>query len=113
MSIFANAKDRLMEQAALSFLNRKILLPFGRATNLQIDSKAKQLSIELELNGESAPVRVDLADYEIQQEDDRYFIIVRKVTTSREWLTALATNQFCGRRIELPAAAAPWVAKLL
>ena len=113
MSLFANAKDRLMEQAALSFLNSRLLTPFGRATQLRIDSKAKQLSIELELNGESAPVRLELADYEIQKEDDRSFIIVRKVTTSREWLTALATNQFCGRRIELPPAAAPWVAKLL
>ena len=113
MSIFANAKDRLMEQAALSYLNSKILAPFGRATSLRIDSKAKTLNIELELKGESTPVNIELMDYEILNEAGSYAILVRQVRTSREWLTALATARFCDRKLPVPEQAGAWLARML
>jgi hypothetical protein len=113
MSIFANAKDRLMEQSALSYLNSRVLIPFGRATSLRIDSKAKSISIELELKGETVPVKIDINNYEIFNEGERYFILVRHASTSREWLSALAGAQVCGRRFELPAQAGSWLSRIL
>lgn len=113
MSLFANAKDRLMEQAALSYLNSKIIAPFGRATSLRIDSKAKTLNLELELKGESSPVSIELMDYEILNEAGSYFIKVRQARTSREWLTALAEAQLCGRKLPVPEQAGTWLSRML
>lgn len=113
MSIFANAKDRLVEQAALSYLNSQLLAPFGRATRLRIDSVAKSLAIELDLKGEAVPVNIEIQDYEISETQGRYFLLVRNARTSREWLTALAEKQFCGQRIEIPEQAGRWLTQML
>jgi hypothetical protein len=113
MSIFANAKDRLMEQGALSYLNAKVLGSFGRATGLRIDSNAKSINIELELKGEAVPVKIEIMDYEILNEAGHYFLLVRRVQTSREWLTVLANTRLCGRRFEVPDQAGPWLARML
>jgi hypothetical protein len=102
MGILSNAKDRLIEQVALSYLNGKLLAPYGRATSLRIDSTAKSLSVEAELNGEKSPIRIDVAEYEIGTEGDRYFVKVRGIKTSREWLTTLARNELSNIRFEVP-----------
>ncbi|HEY9508449.1 MAG TPA: hypothetical protein VIV82_01180 [Verrucomicrobiae bacterium] len=113
MSFFANAKDRLIEQGALSYLNTQILAPFGRATSLRLDTSARTLSVELELNGEVTPVKIEITDYELVQEADRYFLKVRHVQTSREWLTGLANARFCGQRIQIPEQAGRWLMRML
>ena len=113
MSFFANAKDRLIEQGALSYLNTQILAPFGRATSLRLDSTARTLSVELELNGETAPVKVEITDYELQQEADQYFLKIRDVQTSREWLTGLAKARVCGKRIPIPESVGRWLMRML
>lgn len=113
MSFFANAKDRLIEQGALSYLNTQILAPFGRATSLRLDSNAKTLAIELELNGEVAPVKIQITDYELLQETNRFFLKIQHVQTSREWLTGLANARFCGQRFEIPEQAGRWLMRML
>ena len=105
MGIFSNAKDRVVEQAALSYLNGTLLAPYGRATTLRLDSGAKTIKLEVELKGETAPLQIEITDYEISQDGDRYFAIVKAIRTSREWLTALVENQLRDRRFELPAKA--------
>lgn len=109
MGVFSNAKDRLVEQAALSYLNGTLLAPYGRATSLRLDSTAKTINIEVELKGETAPLQIEITDYEISKDGDRYFAIVKGIRTSREWLTALAKNQLYNDRFELP----PKVGRLL
>jgi hypothetical protein len=105
MGVFSKTKDRLLEQAALPYLNTKLLAPYGRATSLRIDSSAKTIRIEVELKGETMPVEIDIVDYDITKEGDRYFATVKEVRTSREWLTALAKTQVRKSRFELPAKA--------
>ncbi|MBC8094804.1 MAG: hypothetical protein H7Y43_03220 [Akkermansiaceae bacterium] len=113
MSIFASAKDRLMEQAALSFLNSQVLAPFGQATSLRMDSNAKTIRVELDLKGETAPVMIEITGYEVFNEGDRFFLSARSASTSREWLTALANAQLCGKRIEIPEQAGRWLTRML
>ncbi len=102
MGVFSNAKDRLVEQVALSYLNGTLLGPYGRATSLRLNSTAKTISIAVELKGERAPLQIEITDYEISKDGDRYFAIVKGIRTSREWLTALAKNQLPNGRFELP-----------
>ncbi len=109
MSVFSNAKDRLIEQVALSYLNGTLLAPYGRATRLRIDSAAKTIDLEVVLKGEAAPLQIEITDYEIRKRGDRYFATLKEVRTSREWLTTLARAQLNEKRFELP----PQVGRLL
>lgn len=102
MGIFTKAKDRVVEQLALTYLNAKLLAPYGRATELRIDSAAKRIFIRAELKGEPTPVEIEITDYVIRQEGDRYLAEIKAIRTSREWLTTLAENQLRNVPLKLP-----------
>jgi hypothetical protein len=103
MGLLSNAKDRLVERAALAYLNAKWLAPYGRATSLRIDSTAKSIRVEAELNGEKSPLKIEATEYAIARIGDRFHVTVKRIRTSREWLTALAQNHLCNVPFELPA----------
>ena len=103
MGIFSNAKDRVVERAALTYLNQSLLAPYGKATSLRLDSAARTLRVEVELKGENQSVEVDIVGYEITREGEQYYATIREVRTSREWLTTLASTQLQNRRFELPS----------
>lgn len=103
MSLFSKTKNWIIETAALHYVNTKILAPYGQATALHIDSSVRNASIDVELKGETLPVRVELIGYEITQEGDRYFVTAGQIRTSREWLTELARAQIGNSRFEIPA----------
>jgi hypothetical protein len=105
MGIFSSAKDRIIEQTALSYLNNTLLSPYGRVTDLRIDSTACVINLEVELKGESAPLRIEITDYEFSNEGDRYFVKAKGIQTSREWLTALARDRLINNRFEVPSQA--------
>jgi hypothetical protein len=109
MSLFAKAKDRVVEQLALAYLNNNLLGPYGRATELRIDSTARQISICVELKGETSPVEIVITDYELRSEANRHVAVLKGVRTSRAWLTALAENRLLNVPLKLP----PQVAQLL
>lgn len=113
MGILSTAKDRVLEQMALAYLNGNLLAPYGRATSLRINSSAKTICIEAELKGESSPVRIEVNDYEIKQEGSRYLARVKGVSTSREWLTTLAMKHLRNVPFELPAQVGALLARAL
>lgn len=112
MSFLSRAKDRIIEPAALAYLNKKLLAPYGRATELRLDSRAKQIFLQLELNGETSVIDIELTDYVIRQEGERYFAELNHVRTSREWLTAL-TRQFLRKPMEIPPEIGRWLTQIL
>jgi len=103
MRILSDAKDRVLEQMALAYLNGKLLAPYGQATSLRIDSTAKTICIEAELKGESSSLKIEITDYEIKQEGRRYVARVKGIRASREWLTVLAMKHLRNVPFELPA----------
>src|SRR5262245_40234721 len=106
MGFLANSKDKLVESMAPSLLNKALLKPYGRIIELKLNSRDKALEITLELKGEQEPVHLDIQEYEVIQEDGRCFLVIKKVSTSREWLTAIAKELAVGKRLELPGEAA-------
>ena len=113
MGILSSAKDRVLEQMALAYLNGNLLAPYGRATSLRIDSTKKTLGIEAELKGESVPIKIEVVDYEIRQDGNRYFATVKGIRTSREWLTTLAMKHLRNVPFELPAHVGSLLARAL
>ena len=102
MGFFSDAKDRLVESAALPVLNNAWLKPFGRATSLKIDSTNKTAEICMELNGEQTPITINIQDYELLRESNGTFIVIKALTASREWMTAMAREFLVGRRLAVP-----------
>ena len=94
-------------------LNNAWLKPFGQATSLKLDSSNKSAEIVLELKGEQTPLRIHVQDYEVAREADGTFIVIKAVTTSREWMTGMAQAYLVGRRLPVPPEAAGMMARFL
>ena len=98
---------------AQSVLNGSALQRYGQVTALRLDSQEKSLEITLELKGEREPLKIKLEGYELVQELAVSYLVVRRIATSREWLTGLANNFAAGRRFKLPPESAALIAQCL
>ena len=96
------AKDWLIEKAGAALLNQAVLKPYGTLTTLKLDTTARWLEAELELKGETQPVKVRVQEYELREEGPRAFFVVKSIDTSREWLTTLARDFLVDKPFELP-----------
>ena len=96
------AKDWLVEKAGMAVLNQAVLKSYGSMTRLKLDTAARTIEAELELKGETEPLRLHVQEYELRQESGRAFIIIKSIDTSREWLTTLARDFAVDRPFELP-----------
>lgn len=106
------AKDWLIQKAAVAMLNQSIFRPYGNIKDLKLDTTGRSIEAEVELNGESQAVRIQVPEYEIIEEGDTAYFIVKEISTSREWLTALARNYAVGRRFEIPESARAYLPML-
>jgi hypothetical protein len=111
MGFLSASKDRLIETMAPGVLNTGFLQPYGRVTSLRLDSDSGELDVTLELNGEAEPLRVHLQEYELVEEGAKMFLVIHRISTSRAWLTSLATDLAVGRRLEVPNNIAKQVAR--
>jgi hypothetical protein len=113
MGFFSDSKDRMVEAAAVPMLNKAWLKPLGQATSLKLDSTSKSAEITLELKGEQTPVQIHVQEYEVLREPGGTFIVVKAVTTSREWMTAMAREYLVGRKLAVPPEAAGMMSRFL
>jgi len=100
---FREVKDTAMETMAKTFLNQEFQR-FGALTKLEIDSRAKTMSGELALKGETAPIAVIIGRYELVQENGVTSLSVQGVTCSREWIGIVLNEYLAGRKIRVPGA---------
>ena len=98
---------------APSVLNSSLLDPYGRVTDLKLNSDAGELDVTLELKGESEPLCVHIQEYELIEERGRMYLLIHRIVTSRSWLTALAENLAVGRKLKIPGEIAQRVARFL
>jgi hypothetical protein len=96
------AKDWLVEKAAVVMINQAVLKPYGALTGLKLDTAARTINAELQLNGETEPVRLEVHEYELIEEAGTAFVVLKSLSTSRAWLTRLGNDFAVGRRFELP-----------
>ena len=67
------------------------------------DFVAELFGITAELRGETAPLEVEITDYEIRRDGEIFLAQIKALRTSREWLTTLAVNHLQNVPLELPA----------
>jgi len=99
--MFGQIKDRVAGPFAGLFLNA-LIKEYGTTTNLQIDSKNKTITCELNLKGEPAPLKINCLNYQLVEEGDATFFEITRIDTSREWITVLCDKYLKNRRIKLP-----------
>jgi hypothetical protein len=97
------AKNKLAEISALIWF-QLTLKQYGKMTSLQIDSKNKTIRAELKLKGESAPIHVNILRYELFEENDKTYLQVGEIQTSREWMNVLLREYLTKGRLEVPNA---------
>jgi hypothetical protein len=85
------AKDFGSEVGAKFRFNQKYQR-YGQMTNIQIDSTAKTIHVELELKGEPAPLKIDVLSYQLSPESGESFIELGEIKTSREWINHLISD---------------------
>ena|SRR5689334_2826132 len=113
MGFFSDSKDRLLASFALPMLNNSWLKPYGQATDLKLNSSGKSLEVTVQLRGESTPIRVEVQEYELTEEQGKMFVIIKQIATSREWMTQLARNFLVGKQLEVPREVAGTLARAL
>jgi hypothetical protein len=96
------AKDWLIERTALPLLNQAVMRKYGEMTKLKLDTAQRSIEAEVELKGETQPIQVRVHEYEILQEGGTAYVVLKDISTSREWLTALARDFAVGRKFEVP-----------
>ena len=92
-------KDKALSKGAKLAINNQIG-EYGEVTKLHLNSKQKQIQMDVLLHGEHESISVDVEHYEIT--DDNQIKIVG-VSTSRVWITSLARNFLEGKEFTLPA----------
>lgn len=96
------AKDWLIEKAGMALLNQAVLKPYGTLTRLKLDTTARTIEADVELNGETQPVNLQVREYELREADGRATVVLKDIHTSREWLTTLMKNFVVDREFNLP-----------
>jgi len=94
-------KDKAISKGLSLAINLKIK-EYGEMLSLNLDSKNKTIDFEVMLKGEKEPLKVFVKNYEISEENGKYFLYAKDIETSREWINIVAENYLKGEKIELP-----------
>ncbi len=102
------AKDGMIAMSLKALVNDKFG-QYGDITDCSIDTKVNKVVVQAMLKGERERVTINLDRYEIEREGEVSYIVLKRFSSSREWVTLLLNKFLMGKRYKLPAA----VTKLL
>ncbi|MBP7141353.1 MAG: hypothetical protein KBA71_05555 [Opitutaceae bacterium] len=95
----------MASRGAQVYLN-SIIAPYGRLTELRINSRQRSIKGVCLLHGDSAPIAITVGSYVIEGVGSKRILRVLECTCDRAWAQALLRNLVEGRSLELPAWAA-------
>lgn len=101
-------KNGALGLALKAFVNDRFK-DYGDVEDVKVDTDANRITARAMMRGERQTVTASVERYELQEEGDDVYIVLRSFSSSREWLTLLLTKLFSGKRYKIPAT----VAKLL
>lgn len=103
--MFTAAKDAMASRGAQTYLN-KLIAPYGKLTELRIDSKRQTVEGVCLLHGESVPISVKVGKYVLESVGSKTFVHATACTCSRPWAQSLLQDFVEGRKVEVPGWAA-------
>ena len=105
----SGVKDWLVEKTAPRILNQRFLKHYGEITELKIDSTNKSLQLELELKGDPQKLWIYVHRYELMEQKGEMQFLVKDISVSREWISALAQEFLLNKPFPIP----PEIARLI
>jgi hypothetical protein len=99
--LWTQGKDIGVGFLAKHQLNKKIE-PYGSMLRLNIDSQKKSVEMELMLKGETHPMIVKIEEYTLEENSAGLYITVKRISTSREWITVAAEQFLLNKRFAIP-----------
>jgi len=88
---FRDIKNSILETLVKKFVNNNIR-EYGEMINFKIDSKNKDIELEILLKGEIENIFIKIEKYEVVFKDNSYFIKFKNISVSREWIEVLIHN---------------------
>lgn len=101
MGFLKTIKDDTVSFLGKQAINLK-MKRYGEMMDFQIDSENKRILLKVSLKGEPEPLIVTVNKYEIMKVDGKDFLIIRNVTTSKEWMNLIAEDFMKDKEVELP-----------
>jgi len=102
-NLMRGAKDTAIAMALKSMVNDKMGM-YGEVVQCSISTADNSLTAQALLKGEREKVDVKLERYELEQDGDTHYIVLKSFKTSREWLTVALNKFLAGKRYKLPSA---------
>ena len=91
VDIFRDTKNFTISALAKKYVNSK-LKGYGEMINLKVDSKNKNIELELLLKGEKEGIFINIEEYEVVSKNDSNYIKFKNISASREWIEILIQN---------------------
>ena len=101
-SLLGSAKDTILAKVTQIAVNTQIK-KFGNLLSLTLNSKAKNIDLEVMLDGEHERLAIHVRNYEIVEEDEKHFIKIKNIITSRAWIDEAVVPQLEDKVFELPS----------
>jgi sporulation protein YlmC with PRC-barrel domain len=95
-------KDSALSVGLKVFFNDKFG-EYGEVRDCSVDTNAGRITAHVLMRGESAPITVTIERYELEQDKGKTYIVIRRLATSRQWITLLLNRVLDGRRFEVPS----------
>jgi hypothetical protein len=104
-NIARQGKD-LALSSAIGKIAESYVSPFGKILNFHLDSSGRCMEVSVLLKGETDPVTISVKDYEIFNDADASFVLLKDIKASRQWIEALSQAYLLNRKIRIPNRAA-------
>ncbi len=99
--MFGKMKDAALSKSVKAALNR-YMKEYGKMLKLELDSKSKKVMMEVMLEGEKEPLRVEVERYELTESDGKHYLKIYGIHTSRAWINTVAATYLEGKAFEVP-----------
>jgi len=101
-SFLIEGKDKTLSVAVKTAINYRIQ-ELGEMLKFNLDSNTKTIELEIMLDGEKEPLEIKVNHYEISEENGKYFLVAKDISTSRKWINVVASQYLSGQKFEIPA----------
>ena len=94
--------DRITGSSSTKFGINRLIAGYGEILKLDIDSKNKNIHLEVLLSGDSEAFSVDIDKYTITDVDGKMVIVIQSASATRRWADSILKNLIVGRDFEIP-----------
>lgn len=106
--ILQKPTDAILSVVAKRYADKQ-LTGIGKIASFSLNSIDKKVSVSLDLLGEKETIRLDVLKYDILKEGQKFYFVVKELSSSREWVEVAAKKYLKEKRMEIPKILDVWL----